>query len=80
LVAVANEPEMPVHEIARAVEITERSAYRILSDLVDDGYLIRKRVGRRNRYELNIELPLGDAVVGAHTVRELLRALERQRS
>src|SRR5439155_6783669 len=27
LLAVANEPELPVQEIARAVEITERSAY-----------------------------------------------------
>jgi DNA-binding transcriptional ArsR family regulator len=80
LLVVANEPEVRVQEIARMVEITERSAYRILSDLVEAGYLTRRRVGRHNRYHLNMELPLGDPMVGAHTVRELLRALERTRA
>lgn len=76
LLAVAREPELRVQQIARSVGITERSAYRILSDLVEAGYLSRERVGRHNHYQLNAELPLGDPVGGTRTVSELLDALE----
>jgi DNA-binding transcriptional ArsR family regulator len=78
LLAVAKEPELRVQHIARSVGITERSAYRILSDLVEAGYLSRRRVGRHNHYQLDPALPLGDPVVGMHTVGELLAALEAQ--
>jgi DNA-binding transcriptional ArsR family regulator len=76
LLVVAKEPELRVRQIARSVGITERSAYRILSDLVTAGYLTRSRVSRHNHYQLNSALPLGDPVVGTHTVSELLDALE----
>jgi DNA-binding transcriptional ArsR family regulator len=78
LLAVAQEPELRVQRIARIVGITERSAYRILSDLVEAGYLSRKRVGRHNQYQLDPALPLGDPVIGRRTVSELLAALEAQ--
>jgi DNA-binding MarR family transcriptional regulator len=80
LLAVAQHPEFRVEEIAEATRITERSAYRILSDLVEAGYLRRARVGRRNRYELARDLLLGDPLVEEDTVSDLLsliRARER---
>jgi hypothetical protein len=40
------------------VGITERSAHRIVSELVEDGYVIRERSGRRNLYKVDPELPL----------------------
>jgi DNA-binding MarR family transcriptional regulator len=67
LLAVAHDPELRVAEIAEAARITERSAYRILSDLVEAGYLRRTRVGRRNRYELARDLLLGDPLVEEDT-------------
>jgi hypothetical protein len=72
LLAVAQDPELRVGKIAEAATITERSAYRILSDLVVAGYLRRTRVGRHNRYELERNLPLRDPVVGERTVSDLL--------
>jgi hypothetical protein len=72
LLAVARDPGLRVEEIAGAARITERSAYRILSDLVEAGYLRRTRVGRRNRYELAPGLPLNDPLVGEGTVNDLL--------
>jgi DNA-binding transcriptional ArsR family regulator len=72
LLAVAQHPELRVGEIAEAAGITERSAYRILADLAEAGYLRRTRVGRRNRYELARDLPLGDPLVGEDTVSDLL--------
>jgi hypothetical protein len=74
--AVAQDPELRVEQIAEAAGITERSAYRILADLVEAGYLRRTRVGRRNHYEVVSGLPLGDPVVEEHTADELLSLVE----
>jgi hypothetical protein len=40
------------------VGITERSAHRIVSELVEDGYVVRERSGRRNVYKVKPVLPL----------------------
>jgi DNA-binding transcriptional ArsR family regulator len=72
LLAVAQNPELRVGEIADAAHVTERSAYRILSDLVEAGYLRRTREGRRNRYELDHDLPLGDPIVEEQPTSDLL--------
>jgi hypothetical protein len=72
LLTVEQDPELRIEEIADAADIAVRSAYRILAELVEAGYLQRTRVGRRNHYELNRDLPLGDSIVGEHTLSELL--------
>jgi DNA-binding transcriptional ArsR family regulator len=73
LLAVSQDPYARVSEIARAADITERYAYRILSDLQQAGYVRRSRRGRRNRYQINPDLALGDPVVEGQLLRELLR-------
>jgi len=76
LLAVAQNPEATVLEIANMSEITERTAYRILADLQKAGYVKRHKVGRRNRYVINRGLPLGDAVVENDLVQDLLQLIE----
>jgi DNA-binding MarR family transcriptional regulator len=58
LLCVAHDPGIRLRDIAETVGITERSAHRIVSELVDDGYVARERVGRRNLYKVEPELPL----------------------
>lgn len=58
LLCVAHDPGIRLRDIAETVGITERSAHRIVSELVDDGYVARERVGRRNVYKVEPELPL----------------------
>ena len=53
LQAIALDPEIRVREIADAVGITQRTTYRILDDLVQGGFVARKRVGRRTQYLFN---------------------------
>lgn len=53
LLAVADDPEIRVADLARKVCVTERTAYRLLADLNAWGYVRRVRVGRRNHYEVN---------------------------
>jgi DNA-binding IclR family transcriptional regulator len=72
LLAVAQEPELRVEAIAKAAEVTERSVYRILADLVEAGYLRRRRAGTHNLYELRPERPLGDPVLEQHELGELV--------
>lgn len=73
LLAVAADPDLRVKEIAEAADITERYAYRVLSDLQEAGYVNRGRRGRCNRYRVNAELALGDPVVEEQSIRELLQ-------
>jgi winged helix-turn-helix DNA-binding protein len=75
LVCVARDPGIRLRDIAAAVGITERAAHRIVSELVDEGYLLRERQGRRNRYQVKPELPLRHPLVEEREVGELLRLL-----
>jgi DNA-binding IclR family transcriptional regulator len=53
LLAIAGDPDARLIDVATQVGITERAAQRILADLVEAGYVERKRQGRRNRYLIN---------------------------
>lgn len=72
LLALARDPTATVAKLATAAEITERSAYRILADLQQAGYVRRRKVGRHNAYEINPSLPLRDPTVENERVRDLL--------
>lgn len=52
LVAVAQDPEARVVDIAGRVGITDRAVQAILNDLEQEGYLRRTREGRRNTYRI----------------------------
>ena len=75
LLLIAHDPESRLRDLAAALDITERSAYRIVVDLTDAGYVLKERDGRRNRYELQTHLPIGEAVGRDRTVGELLELL-----
>jgi DNA-binding MarR family transcriptional regulator len=75
LVCVAYDPGIRLRDIAAAVGITERAAHRILSELVGEGYVLREREGRRNRYQVRTELPLRHPLAEEHEVGDLLEVL-----
>ena len=52
LLCITSDPEIRVRDIADRVGITERAAQRIVADLVNEKYVTRRRVGRRNVYEV----------------------------
>lgn len=53
LLAISREPDLRLRDIADNLGITVGSAQRILSDLVEAGFVTRERHGRRNRYVIN---------------------------
>lgn len=58
--------------IAQAVGITERAARRIVGDLEAVGYIERERVGRRNRYQVDLHRPVTSIGGRFLTVGQLL--------
>jgi DNA-binding MarR family transcriptional regulator len=80
LLCVADDPGIRLRDIAAAVGITERSAHKILSELVEEGYVLRQRDGRRNRYEVVPELPLRHPLIQETAVGDLLELLIGPRS
>lgn len=73
LLCITTDPEIRQRDIARLVGITERAAQKIVSELEEGGYLRRERVGRRNRYEVNVDVPLRHPLESRHRIGELLR-------
>jgi DNA-binding Lrp family transcriptional regulator len=69
LLCLADAPETRLRDVAVRIGITERAVQRIVSELVQSGFLTRTRTGRRNRYQIHrekrLELPVGrDRSVG----------------
>ena len=75
LVSIAHDPGIRLRDIATALGITERSAYRIVTDLATAGYIVKERDGRRNRYQIQEHLPLPGATNGERTIGEVLDLL-----
>jgi hypothetical protein len=77
LVCVAHDPGVRLRDIGEAVGITERAAHRIVGELVDAGYISRKREGRRNRYAVQSHLPVPDPLAREQRIGDLLAILGR---
>ncbi|WP_322860385.1 winged helix-turn-helix domain-containing protein [Mycobacterium europaeum] len=75
LLCVSSGEPLTARELALRIGITERSVQAILTDLTDEGYLTKSKVGRRNVYELNPEGKLRHPLEASHSVGELIAAL-----
>jgi hypothetical protein len=75
LLCIAGDPGVRLREIATVLGITERAAFSIVTDLVQAEYVLKDREGRRNRYRVQLDQPLPEAVVRQRTVGQLLALL-----
>jgi DNA-binding transcriptional ArsR family regulator len=75
LVCIAHDPGVRLRDIAAALDITERTAFGIVTDLTEAGYVVKDKDGRRNRYRIQDHLPLPEAVGRERTIGEVLRLL-----
>lgn len=75
LICIAQDPGVRLREIGDTVGITERAAHRIVAELVEAGYVSRRRVGRRNRYTVRTDLPVPDPLARQGRVGDLLAIL-----
>ena len=58
LLCIAHDPGVRLRDIAARVGVTERTAYGIVTDLTEAGYVVKQKDGRRNRYQIQAHLPL----------------------
>ena len=75
LLCVAHDPGARLHDIAASLDITERSAFGIITDLAEAGYLVKEKDGRRNRYHIQAHLPLPEPDGRERTIGEVLALL-----
>src|SRR3954453_13529627 len=75
LLFIAKDPAARLRDVAAALDIPERTAYGIVVDLTEAGYVLKERDGRRNRYHIQDHLPLRDAIGRERTIGEMLGLL-----
>jgi hypothetical protein len=75
LLCVAHDPGVRLRDIAASLNISERSAFGIITDLARAGYVVKKKDGRRNRYRIQAHLPLPDPDGRERTIGEILDLL-----
>ena len=68
-------PDERLRDIAQTVGITERAAQRIVNDLVEAGYVTRKRIGRRNHYTVDGRVRMRHPSQFEHEIGQLLDLL-----
>ena len=66
---------MRLRDIATNLGITERSAFGIVADLTEAGYVAKVKDGRRNHYQIQAHLPLPESTSRERTVGEVLTLL-----
>ena len=75
LACIAHDPGVRIRDIAAALGITERSAFGFVTDLITAGYVLKDKEGRRNRYRIQVHVPLRRDTDRNQTVGELLAVL-----
>jgi Winged helix DNA-binding domain len=75
LLCIARDSGIRLRDIAAKLDITERSAYGIVSDLTRAGYIVKEKDGRRNRYQIQTHLPLPEPTSRERTLGEVLAVL-----
>ena len=75
LLCIAHDPGMRLRDIAANLGITERSAYAIVADLTEAGYILKSKDGRRNRYEIQSHMPLPEPTGRDRAIGDVLNVL-----
>lgn len=79
LLLLIADPGARTRELAEQIGITERAVQRIVSELIDEGYLTSTREGRRNRYEADLERTLRCPSYPDHLVKRLVEGLSESK-
>lgn len=58
---IARQSRITARELSDIIGISERAIHNIIGDLLETGYITKKREGRRNRYGVNPDRPISPA-------------------
>ncbi len=76
LLALAQDPEARLRDLAERVGITERAVHRLLSEMEAAGVISRHREGRRNSYSINRAVRLRHPIEDHRTVGDLIDLID----
>ena len=72
LIFISEHGDATLREISERVGITERATHRIVADLEQAGFLSKRRLGRRNFYEINADMPLRHPLEEHCSVKQII--------
>ncbi|MFA5309137.1 MAG: winged helix-turn-helix domain-containing protein [Dehalococcoidales bacterium] len=75
LCLIAQQPRITARDISAAIGITEKATRNIINDLEADGYVTKKREGRRIKYGVDPDLPLRSETNQDKAIGDLLGTL-----
>lgn len=75
LCLIAQQSRITAREISATIGITEKATRNIINDLDADGYVTRKKEGRRIKYTIDAELPLRTETQQDKAIGDLLQTL-----
>jgi DNA-binding transcriptional ArsR family regulator len=75
LCSIAQQPRITARDISAAIGITEKATRNIINDLETDGYVTKKREGRRIRYRIDPDMPLRHEFQQDKAIGDLLEVL-----
>ena len=75
LCLIAQQPRITARELSSTIGITEKATRNIINDLESDGYVTKKREGRRIRYRVDTDLPLRSETQQDKAIGDLLEIL-----
>ena len=75
MLLLSKQAGLRMRDIAGKVDITGRAVQRILHDLVEQGYVVVTKAGRRNQYELCLDTHLRHPLEAGDTIGNLLQGL-----
>jgi len=77
LVALSTHPDARMRDIADMVGITERAVQQIVRELVVQGYVLKEKDGRRNRYHIAHHAHLRHELESGVSLGELVALVRR---
>ena len=72
LLFIARDPDARLRDLAVELDVTERTAFGLVVDLTEAGYVVKEKDGRRNRYHIQEDRPLRDSTPRERTVGDVL--------
>ncbi len=75
LCLIAKQSRITAREISSTIGITEKATRNIINDLEADGYVTKKKEGRRIKYTVDPDLPLRTETQQDKAIGDLLQTL-----
>jgi len=69
------DPDATLSQIADDIGVKERAVYLIVRELVAEGFIVKRKVGRRNEYHVNLDKALNFQPLPGTTVRQQIVGL-----